>query len=579
MRFPVVLAVLLFLQTPLFAKDEKWFEMSSEHFLLLTDAGEAKGRRLLADFENRVAAFGLALGRVPARPHPIEVFLFNNEADYIEALPRELGEERLTRNGYLVRGPDRVFIVAKDKSPDDIANDVGHQLGHVLFERYVMWRPFWLAEGAAEYVRKIGRSPDTKEISEQEGFSASDILTIVPSSAYNDYERPTAFRIQSYRLLRVFLDDKPDLLKSYFQLLRMEAESVPKLDIDADALDVRLKSHVETALKPPPVTAAMKSVEADPVRLAIHRGDLLLAAGRASDASRLYTADSKEARAGRAIVTRFTRPLAEAIRVLDRAARELPDNALVQYHFGAIDTQDAKDIASQAAALDRAIQAAPLFGRAYGELARVYALGGQTDKAFLMIKRAIELEPEYADRFYEIRADIRVAAGQLDEAFREINIAAELPHADRSTLERFGVKISGVRRKIESARRDIAARELDALRREVRAEADRRDPPPKPAPVPPPAPTGSINYEIETRAPIEVVAAVYPEYPEPLRKKGVAGRIALQVEIGPDGNVKTAAIANSQAPDLNTSTIEAVKKWTFKPGNRSIRLIMTFSLQ
>jgi hypothetical protein len=30
------------------------------------------------------------------------------------------------RNAYLLTGPDRVFIIAKDKSPEDIANDVGH---------------------------------------------------------------------------------------------------------------------------------------------------------------------------------------------------------------------------------------------------------------------------------------------------------------------------------------------------------------------------------------------------------------------------------------------------------------------
>src|SRR5688572_26364942 len=136
MRSRGIIWLLLFLMAgPLWGKDEKWFEVSSEHFLLFTDAGEAKGRRLLADFENRVAAFALVFGKVPRRQFPIEIFLFNNEPDYIEALPRTQGEERLTKSGYLLRGPDRVFIVTKDKSPEDIANDVGHALGHVLFER------------------------------------------------------------------------------------------------------------------------------------------------------------------------------------------------------------------------------------------------------------------------------------------------------------------------------------------------------------------------------------------------------------------------------------------------------------
>ena len=43
--------------------------------------------------------------------------------------------------------------------------------------------------------------------------------------------------------------------------------------------------------------------------------------------------------------------------------------------------------------------------------------------------------------------------------------------------------------------------------------------------------------------------------------------------LGPDGKVKTAVIASSQVPDMDAATLNAVKKWSFKPGNRSIRPI------
>jgi len=561
------------------AKDPKWFEVSSEHFLLFTDTNEAKGRRLISDFENRVAAFSQAFGKVPARQFPIEIFLFNNEQDFIEALPHAQGEEQLKKAAYLLRGPDRTFIVAKDKSPDDIANDAGHALGHVLFERYVLWRPFWLAEGAAEYVRKAGRSADTKAVSEQEGFSAGDVVTIVPSATYDDNDPGGAFRTESYRLLRILLDEKPDLIRQYLQSLRMESEHAPVIDLDAQAMDSRLKTAVETPLKMPPVTAAVKSSEADMARLAIHRGDLLLATERQADASRWYNADSKDARAARAIITRFSRPAAEATRVLDRSARELPENGLVQYHFGAMELQDKKDIHAQALALERAVQLLPLLGRAYGELARVYALDGQPEKSLPAIGKALDLEPEFADRFYQIRAEVEVTLGQSDRAFRDINIAADLPHSGRSAAEHYSVWISVIQRKIEYARREIDQRKLDEIRQEVRAEAERREPPPQPSAPPPPVPEGRISYSIESRAPLEVLDAVYPDYPEALRKKGAAGDITLRVDIGPDGTVKTAAVAASQIPDLNNAALEAMKKWSFKPGNRSIRVVLTFALQ
>ena len=572
--------LLLSLPIPaLHAKDPKWFEVSSEHFLLFTDTNEAKGRRLISDFENRVAAFSQAFGKVPARQFPIEIFLFNNEQDFIEALPHAQGEEQLKKAAYLLRGPDRTFIVAKDKSPDDIANDAGHALGHVLFERYVLWRPFWLAEAAAEYVRKAGRSADTKAVSEQEGFSAGDVVTIVPSATYDDNDPGGAFRTESYRLLRILLDEKPDLIRQYLQSLRMESEHAPVNDIDAQAMDSRLKSYVETPLKMPPVTAAVKSSEADMARLAIHRGDLLLATERQADASRWYNADSKDARAARAIITRFSRPAAEATRVLDRSARELPENGLVQYHFGAMELQDKKDIHAQALALERAVQLLPLLGRAYGELARVYALDGQPEKSLPAIGKALDLEPEFADRFYQIRAEVEVTLGQSDRAFRDINIAADLPHSGRSAAEHYSVWISVIQRKIEYARREIDQRKLDEIRQEVRAEAERREPPPQPSAPPPPVPEGRISYSIESRAPLEVLDAVYPDYPEALRKKGAAGDITLRVDIGPDGTVKTAAVAASQIPDLNNAALEAMKKWSFKPGNRSVRIVLTFALQ
>jgi len=600
MRNRVLVLVILFVfgrSWSLPAKDAKWFEVSSEHFLLFTDTNEMKGRRLVSDLETRIATFSEAFGKVPPRQFPIEIFLFNEEMDFIEALPRVQPTQpppnvpspvglphapnnvQFTKSAYMLHGPDRIFIVAKDKSPDDIANDVGHALGHALFERYIVWRPFWLAEGAGEYVRKIGRGPDTKPITEQDRFTASEILTIVPSAMYNDNDPPTPFRTESYRLLRLMIDENPDALKPYLQALRMPSEKPPTPPIDGEAIDAKLQAYTETPLKSSAASpTSLMSSEAAAGKLAIHRGDLLLATDRQSEASRYYNGDTKEARAARAIVIKFSRPGPEAVRVLDRASKELPDNGLVQYHFGTMEIQDKKDIESQVAALERGVQLLPLMGRAFAELARVYTLNGQAEKGLPLITKALELEPEYADRFFEVRADVDLGLGKPSDALRDINTASDLPHVDRSAVERYAVKVMGIRKRIEAARREVDQRDLDSIRQELRAEAERREPPPQPSPPPPPVPGGNVSYEIQTRAAIEVLDAVFPDYPESLRKSGTTGTIALQVDVGPDGKVKTATIASSQLQTLNKDTVEAVKKWTFKPGNRSIRLVLKFSL-
>src|SRR5437867_7358353 len=100
MQYRVIVLIFLYLLArlpALQAKDAKWFEMSSEHFLLFTDTNEAKGRRLISDFENRIAGFTQAFGKLPPRQFPIEVFLFNNDQDFIEALPHAKGEEELRK--------------------------------------------------------------------------------------------------------------------------------------------------------------------------------------------------------------------------------------------------------------------------------------------------------------------------------------------------------------------------------------------------------------------------------------------------------------------------------------------------
>src|SRR5688572_9939703 len=183
-RFSLGCAVLfLALSAPVRGADPVWIQLNSRNFILYTDTTEAKGRRLLEDFEGRLATLGSALGGIPQRQFPVEVFLFSTKEAFLEAAPRPTGPEapsEFSKSAYLWRGPDRIFVAARDRAPADISNDVGHALGHVFSERVGLWRPFWLSEGAAEYFRKVGRSPDNKRVAEKEGYPLQDLVEIVP---------------------------------------------------------------------------------------------------------------------------------------------------------------------------------------------------------------------------------------------------------------------------------------------------------------------------------------------------------------------------------------------------------------
>jgi TonB family protein len=563
------------------AEEPKWVKATSEHFELYTDTSDSKGQRLLIDLEQRVEACGDAFGKVPPFQFPIHVFLFKNSEDFLASIPDRQpvdGAVPPEKNAYVVNGPDRLYILAKDKSPQDIANDAAHSLGHALFEHTVMWRPFWLSEGIAEYVRKLGRDADNKEIKEKDAFSVDDLLTIVPSADYQDSEPGGAFRTQSYRLLRVLLQEQPQALREYIQALSREDGKDAKLNVDVEKIATTFQDYVESPIKLPPVVPIVKSEPVDPATVAVRRGEMLVATGKNYEASRYLNGSSPQARAARAIAARFSRPATEAVTVLARAAEELPDNGLVQYHFGAIETQNKVQVKAQAEALQRAVKLLPVFGRAYAQLARVDVLNGEASQALPLLDRAVELEPEYADSFFEIRADALVSLGRLDEAYKSIKVGEALPHGDRKAVEAYTVKVMNITKKIENARREVDSQKLERIRRDVEAEVNEREPV-QPPPPPVKVPEGQINYEITAAIGLDVVNAVYPEYPEALRQMGKMGKVTLRVQVAPDGSVKNAVATNSQVPELNAATIDAAKKWVFKlghPRTTPVNISLTF---
>jgi TonB family protein len=581
MKLLRLISVALFAMTGLgsfaTAAEPQWIEGRSPHFLLLTDTSEAKGRRLLEDLEGRVKALADVVGAIPERQFPIEVFLFEKGPDFIEVT----GAEPM-KSAYLFRGLDRIFIVSRDKSPDDIANEVGHALGHVFFERTTLWRPFWLAEGAAEHFRKAGRKPDTKSVPKEESFSARDLLRIVPSPGYRDSDPAPPSRIQSHRLLRLIAERHPGALKGFLEVNRREVGEKARIDIDPATLGDELEAYTEAVIPLTPQAAGIRMAPADSASVALRRGDLLVAAGKTSAASERYTGVSAEARAARAILIRSTRNPLEAARALERAAREQPDHGLVHFHFGSLEiTAPADLIAAQAQSLERAVQTYPLLGRAAAELARVYTLNGRAEMAQPLIDKAIALEPEFADRFYDIRAQALAALKRFDEAYQTMKLSSALPHTGEKIEAIYEQKVKAMTERAENFRRDADAERLNQIRNDVDRVAALLDPPPPPPP-PPPAPKQSgMEYTIQAEEKITVINSVYPVFPPALLQSGRGGEIDFSLTIDPDGRVTRVEVVNSQLPDLNALTTASLRRWTFKPvvvNGQAIpfRMLLTF---
>ena len=573
---------LLILSVRVRAADPVWIEMTSRNFRLFTDTTEVKGRRLLEDLEGRLGTMTAVLGGIPARQFPVEVFLFSKKEEFLEAAPKPPSEPgalpaEFQKAAYLWRGPDRVFVAARDRSPADIADDVGHSLGHVFFERTVRWRPFWLAEGAAELFRKVGRSPDTRKVSN--GYPVTDILEIIPARQYDDDAPASPFRIQAHRLFRIVASAYGPQLKSFQQNLTTEAGSEAKLGVDVSALQTQLDAYVETPIAASAGSPEIKIVPSSPEKIGIHRGDLLLAAKKTSEAASWYRGDLPESRMARAILARYSRTGGEPIGVLGRAASDFPDSGLVLFHLGSLETKAQDGLELQSRSLQRAAQLLPRFGRVHGQLARVSTLLGKPEEALAEVNRAIELEPEFADEFLLIRAEAQLALFQYGEANASARMAAALPHSDKSTD--FDFKSSEMTRRVEEVRRDVEGKRVQQLRAEIGAIVSTREPPRQPSPPPPPDRAGKIEYTLQSSRQIKILTSPLPVYSNALVQKERVGKITVRVMIGADGKVTQASILDSQVAEMNTVTVDAVKKWTFGavPAPVDARIVFTFSVQ
>ncbi|NYF78578.1 M56 family metallopeptidase [Granulicella arctica] len=96
-----------------------------------------------------------------------------------------------------------------------------------------------------------------------------------------------------------------------------------------------------------------------------------------------------------------------------------------------------------------------------------------------------------------------------------------------------------------------------ALRMEVAA----------PVPMTAAAPAGGASAK---KVPGEVMAGQNiskktPEYPEEGKKDGISGAVVLDAVIGKDGTVQNLRVKKSLRSDFDTSAINAVREWTYKP--------------
>jgi TonB family protein len=583
-----------------FQSGEEWIEVRTKNFVVYTDTDEEKGVRLLERLESVMAAYSDKLFPLAPRTFPIRVLLFDDTDEYQRLLPERVRTERTLdndlvapRDAYLVRGGTDWLIAARDESPDDLVDDVGHSLGHLFLARSAMWQPFWLQEAAGEFVRLVGREDRNGDLDPDEAYAVGELIKIVPSTAFDDFGDGGPFRVTSYFLLRVLMENHPEVLDAYMEDIGLESGHEATLRApagEAESLDAKVRDFQDRVIPMNAVAVEPEVRDMSPEEASIVRGDLAVASGYPAVARGYYQQGGAAARTGMAVLGKQNGPSASNRRAFEELATSSPNDPLAHYHLGTLDPESGVDPDVRIASLARAAQLAPEFGRAHAELGWAYLARGQTDAAIDAANRAIALEPEHADRAFELLAEARFALGDIEGARMAMETAATLPHIDASTEEHYRLVVPDLYRRIASRERAADADRIAELRRQVEARADEVDPRPEVIPGGP-APYGLVHYEV-TSTPLagvqepRLVSGDVPEYSSELRRNRVRGRADLELELDRQGRVISTRVVASDAEGLAEVALRAVEQWRFDPARSdgesigfTFRIVFTFDLQ
>jgi tetratricopeptide (TPR) repeat protein len=151
--FLILLAFAIFAR-PLWAADQHWLRVSSDHFTVITDAGDKSGHEIAGRFEQMRAVFGDLLMRSKLRmSQPIEIIAIGGDKEFEQLAPVANGQA-INAPGFWLPGEDRIFIVLNASQPDSW-RAIEHPFAHYLLEYNYPLTPAWFDEGFAEYFASV----------------------------------------------------------------------------------------------------------------------------------------------------------------------------------------------------------------------------------------------------------------------------------------------------------------------------------------------------------------------------------------------------------------------------------------
>ena len=136
------------------AAEPPWTEIHGQHFSVITDAGEKRGREVALRLEQMRALFGTML--MKSRLHmsvPLTVIALKSDQLYAQVAPNRQGHP-LTAPGFLLQGEDHNYVVL-NLFEEESWRAIAHDFAHLLLNYNYPPTQAWFDEGFAEYFSSV----------------------------------------------------------------------------------------------------------------------------------------------------------------------------------------------------------------------------------------------------------------------------------------------------------------------------------------------------------------------------------------------------------------------------------------
>lgn len=446
-RLPAVAIVLLTALPAAAEQPDRWLEISTPNFAVLSNAGERPARQVAERLEQ---IRGLVQQSLPVRVEPgkpLRILAARDEATFRELLPGYWeAPGRLRPSGYFLGAEEKNFIALRLDTPTD-PGTVYHEYVHLLVHLNMPSLPLWLNEGLATLAGGTAGPAPAHWMPLQELFAITQ-----DSPAYNDATRTVLFHTQSRLLTQMLLfsGSQPD--PGLRELLRLLGQGVPSAEAqrqafpDLPALEGRWDAYARVGKAPawslPALRVRETSVHVRELPVAegqAARADFLVFQKRWTDAQALLEEalrqDPKLAPAEEAMGFLWLKQdhRDQARRWFARAVEHGSSSYLAHYWYALLSLPAAHNAAALLPvrqSLERAVELNPGFAAGYAALAGAWIQ--DREKALKLARRAVELEPDVSAHLLEV-GNILFALGRQEEA---LDLAQRLVVMSRTPAER-----------------------------------------------------------------------------------------------------------------------------------------------